>query len=69
MTLAEYLMTKPRGNFKPGAFYSEAGEYVAYFCKDRPYFAKQIDSRVTVYLDSETKEMIGFKVDGVTRDG
>jgi hypothetical protein len=64
-TLNDYLKENPGAGFRSVPQYFAEGDFLVYFMKDRPHFAERLDDIVTVYLDLDTKELVGCKVKGV----
>jgi hypothetical protein len=64
-TLSDYLKANPGTGFRSVPQYFAEGDFLVYFMKDSPHFAERLDDIVTVYLDLDTKELVGCKVKGV----
>ena len=64
-TLNEYLRTHQCQGFRPVPHYFADGDFLTYYVRDEPHFARRIDELLTIYLSVNTKELIGCKVKGV----
>lgn len=67
MMLNEFLKeNKPEG-FRSAPYYSPEADTLTFFLKDRDHYAERVDDLLTVFLDSETDELVGCKIKGVAR--
>jgi hypothetical protein len=64
--IAEYIRAHPcKGPFRSAPYYSEQGDFLIYYFSSRECYGERIDELLTVYLDFENKQMVGFKLKGV----
>jgi len=61
------IATQAQCEFSPFFFPNEEGDCVEFFVSPNDYYAKRIDDYLTLYLDEETEEVIGFVVKNITR--
>jgi len=67
MKLHDFLeATDPQG-FEPKPFYSPEGDALTFFVADRDHYAERVDELLTVFLDMETDELVGWKIKGIRR--
>ena len=53
--------------FKPIVTYDRDGDCIEFFISNNPFYAKRMDSLVTVYYSQETGEIVGSLIKGVSR--
>lgn len=53
--------------FSPFVAPNEDGDCVEFFVSPNDYYAKRIDDYLTLYLDEETENVVGFVVKNITR--
>ena len=58
---------KPVERFKPFAFHNTDGDCIEFFVSPDDYFAERIDDYLTLYLDMDTEQIVGFVVKNVKR--
>ena len=58
---------EPTGNFKPFAFHNKTGDCIEFFVTQDDYFAERVDDYLTLYLEMDTEEIVGFVVKNVKR--
>ncbi len=63
--LREYVQAHPAKGFQPVPQYFAAEDFLTFYFKDERCFAKRIDDLLTVYLSTEARELVGFKIKGV----
>ncbi len=63
--LKQYLADHPSKGFRAVPHYFPAGDYVTFYVKDERCFAERVDDLLTVFLSSETGEMVGCKIKGI----
>jgi hypothetical protein len=66
MNLTEYIKQNPPKAFRAAPVYFPAGDFLTYLLRDGPCVAERLDDVVTVYLSADTRELVGFKVKGVS---
>ncbi|AWM38697.1 hypothetical protein GobsT_31140 [Gemmata obscuriglobus] len=64
-TLREFLKANPSRGFRSAPQYFSSGDYLTYFIEDASHYAERLDEVLTVYLHTETKNLVGVKVKGV----
>jgi hypothetical protein len=57
----------PAGEFRPCAYYGPDEDALMFYFRNDPDYAKRINSRVTVYLSTDTHELVGCQIKGVGR--
>lgn len=57
----------PVEHFEPFAFYNTDGDCIEFFVSQDDYFAERIDDYLTLYLDMDTEQIVGFVVKNVKR--
>ena len=55
------------GEFLPFILPNEDGDCVEFFVLSNDYYAKRVDDYLTLYLDEETEEVVGFVIKNITR--
>jgi len=66
ISLRDYLKAHPwQGPLRPVPHYFETGDFIMYYFKDVPHYAKQINGWLTIYLNISTNEIVGCKICGV----
>jgi hypothetical protein len=66
MNLTAYIKQNSPKAFRAAPVYFPTGDFLTYLLKDGPCVAERLDDVVTVYVSRETRELIGFKVKGVS---
>jgi hypothetical protein len=66
-TLNDFLRNVEPEGFRPVPYYSPEADALTWFVRDRDHYAQRIDETLTVYLDMETDEPVGWKIKGVRR--
>jgi len=61
------MASQPQGKFSPFVLPNEDGDCVEFFVSPKDYYAKRIDNYLTVYLDEETEDVVGFVIKNITR--
>ena len=61
------IMTQEQGEFAPFILPNEDGDCVEFFVSPNDYNAKRIDDYLTLYLDVDSKEVVGFVIKNITR--
>ncbi len=63
--LLEFLEGRKPSDFvsKPRCF--RDGDFLTYYFRDADYYAERVDEVLTVYLDPENHDLVGFKLKGV----
>jgi ABC-type amino acid transport substrate-binding protein len=54
-------------HFKPFAFHNTDGDCVEFFVTQDDYFAERIDDYLTLYLDMDTEQIVGFVIKNIKR--
>ncbi len=57
----------PVERFEPFVFHNTAGDCIEFFVSQEDYFAERIDDYLTLYLDMDTEEIVGFVIKNVKR--
>jgi hypothetical protein len=63
--LKEYLQSNPPKGFQPVPHYFAAEDFLTFYFRDERCFAKRVDDLLTVYLSTDSRELVGFKIKGV----
>ena len=58
---------QPQGRFSPFVAPNEDGDCVEFFVSPNDYYAKRIDDYLTLYLDEETNDVVGFVIKNISR--
>ena len=66
MNLTEYIEQNPASAFRPAPVYFPTGDFLTYLLRDGPCVAERLDDVVTLYLSWDSRELVGFKVKGVS---
>ncbi|MDR2707028.1 MAG: hypothetical protein LBC02_14740 [Planctomycetaceae bacterium] len=60
----ENISTK---SFCPFVFYNKEGDCFEFYVSQNSYYSERIDDYLTVFLDMETNEIVGFMIKNVKR--
>jgi len=55
------------GDFKPFVFHNKAGDCIEFFVSKDDYFGERIDDYLTLYLDMDTEQIVGFVIKNIKR--
>ena len=58
---------EPVEHFEPFAFHNTAGDCIEFFVAQEDYFVERIDDYLTLYLDMDTEQIVGFVIKNVKR--
>lgn len=58
---------EPVATFQPFTFHNTDGDCIEFFVSSEDYFAERIDDYLTLYLDIDTEQIVGFVVKNVKR--
>lgn len=58
---------EPTGHFEPFVFHNKAGDCFEFFVTQDDYYAARVDDYLTLYLEMETDEIVGFVIKNVKR--
>ena len=58
---------EPVEHFEPFAFHNTDGDCIEFFVLPDDYFAERIDDYLTLYLDMDTEQVVGFVIKNVKR--
>jgi len=58
---------EPVKHFEPFAFHNTDGDCIEFFVLPDDYFAERIDDYLTLYLDMDTEQIVGFVIKNVKR--
>ena len=58
---------EPVEHFEPFAFHNTDGDCIEFFVLPDDYFAERIDDYLTLYLDMDTEQIVGFVIKNVKR--
>ncbi|MGL4941967.1 MAG: hypothetical protein ACRC46_02110 [Thermoguttaceae bacterium] len=61
------VVGEPVAEFQPFAFHNTDGDCIEFFVSPEDYFAERIDDYLTLYLDLDTEQVVGFVVKNVKR--
>jgi hypothetical protein len=51
--------------FHPFVFYNKAGDCIEFYVSQNDYYAERIDDYLTLFLDMDTDEIVGFMVKNI----
>jgi hypothetical protein len=63
--LKEYLKSNPLKGFQAVPQYFAAEDFLTFYFRDERCFAKRVDDVLTVFLATDSRELVGFKIKGV----
>jgi hypothetical protein len=59
------IANNPVKPFRPFVFYNKAGDCIEFYVSQNDYYAERIDDYLTLFLDMETDEIVGFMVKNI----
>ena len=54
-------------HFEPFAFHNTDGDCIEFFVAQDDYFSERIDDYLTLYLDMDTEQIVGFVIKNIKR--
>ena len=54
-------------HFEPFAFHNTDGDCIEFFVSQDDYFSERIDDYLTLYLDMDTEQIVGFVIKNIKR--
>jgi hypothetical protein len=66
-SLIEYLKAHKPTAFRPEPHYSEDGDCASFYFQDKDSYADRVDNFLTIFRSTDTDEMIGFEIKGVSQ--
>jgi len=61
------IATQSQCEFSPFVLPNEDGDCVEFFVSPNDYYAKRIDDYLTLYLDEESEDVVGFVIKNISR--
>jgi len=65
--LDQWLENRSKFQFKSEVKYYKEGDFASFFKSDERCIAEQIDPVLTVYRSNATNEIIGWRINGVSK--
>jgi hypothetical protein len=59
------IADNPVKSFSPFVFYNKAGDCIEFYVSQNDYYAERIDDYLTLFLDMNTDEIVGFMIKNI----